>query len=90
MTEVFRCPTPRPIRSPPSSRRSSLRRARDLEAATDGLDHEAAVQHLEAMVANAAVQASRLGFSFPAPEPVDALSLSDGSVVVVQRLGEPG
>ena len=61
-----------------------------LEAATDGLDHEAAVQHLEAMVANAAVQASRLGFSFPAPEPADALSLSDGSVVVVQRLGEQG
>ena len=57
-----------------------------LEAATDGLDHEATVQHLEAMVANAAVQASRLGFAFPAPEPPDALSLGDGSVVVVQRL----
>ena len=61
-----------------------------LEAATDGLDHEAAVQHLEAMVANATVQASRLGFAFPVPEPADTLALGDGSVVVVQRLGEPG
>jgi hypothetical protein len=59
-----------------------------LEAATDGLDHEAAVQHLEAMVANATVQASRLGFTLPAPEPADALALGDGSVVVVHRLGE--
>jgi hypothetical protein len=61
-----------------------------LEAATDGLDHEATVQHLEAMVANATVQASRLGFAFPVPEPADTLALGDGSVVVVQRLGEPG
>jgi hypothetical protein len=61
-----------------------------LEAATDGLDHEAAVQHLEAMVASATVQASRLGFAFPVPEPADTLALGDGSVVVVQRLGEPG
>jgi hypothetical protein len=60
-----------------------------LEAATDGLDHEAAVQHLEAMVASATVQASRLGFAFPVPEPADTLALGDGSVVVVQRLGEP-
>ena len=61
-----------------------------LEADTDGLDHEAVVRHLEATVAQATVQASRLGFTFPVPEPEDALALGDGSVVVVQRLGEPG
>ncbi len=61
------------------------------EQATDGLDHDAAVEHLEAAVAQAAVQASRLGFSFPAPEPpTDALALGDGSVVLVQRVGDPG
>lgn len=61
-----------------------------LEQATDGLDHDAAVEHLEAAVARAAVQASRLGFSFPVPEPpADALALGDGSVVLVQRLGDP-
>ena len=46
------------------------------------------MQHLEAMVASATVQASRLGFAFPVPEPADALALGDGSVVVVQRVGE--
>jgi hypothetical protein len=62
-----------------------------LEQATDGLDHEAAVQHLEAAVARAEVQASRLGFTLPVPEPVaDALALGDGSVVLVQRVGDPG
>jgi hypothetical protein len=61
------------------------------EQATDGLDHEAAVQHLEAALAQAEVQASRLGFSLPEPEPVtDALALGDGSVVLVQRVGDPG
>lgn len=61
-----------------------------LEADTDGLDHESAVRHLEAAVARATVQASRLGITFPAPEPDDGLLLGDGSVVVVQRLGEAG
>jgi hypothetical protein len=61
-----------------------------LEAATDGLDHEAAVQHLEATVADATVQASRLGLALPVPEPADALALGDGSVVVVHRLGDQG
>jgi hypothetical protein len=61
------------------------------EQATDGLDHDAAVEHLEAAVAQAAVQASRLGFSFPVPEPpTDALALGDGSVVLVQRVTGPG
>jgi hypothetical protein len=63
----------------------------DLEQATDGLDHDAAVEHLKAMMARAEVQASRLGFSFPAPEVVaDTLELGEGSVVLVQRLSDPG
>jgi hypothetical protein len=60
-----------------------------LEQATDGLDHEAAVEHLEATVARAAIEASRLGFSFPSPDPAaDPLQFGDGdgSIVVVQRL----
>ena len=40
------------------------------------------------------VQASRLGFVFPPPDPgpetADAIALGDGSVVVVQRLGPAG
>jgi hypothetical protein len=63
-----------------------------LERATDGLDHEAAVEHLEATVARAAMEASRLGFSFPSPDAAaDPLSLGegDGSIVVVQRLTGP-
>jgi hypothetical protein len=68
----------------------ALARARVTQA-IDGLDHDAAVEHLEAAVAQATVQASRLGFSFPAPEPAtDALALGDGSVVLVQRVSEPG
>jgi hypothetical protein len=63
-----------------------------LEQATDGLDHEAAVQHLEATVARAAIEASRLGFSFPttdsSAEPL-MLGEGDGSIVVVQRLTGP-
>jgi hypothetical protein len=60
-----------------------------LEQATDGLDHEAAVEHLEATVVRAAMEASRLGFSFPSPDPaIDPLQFGDGdgSIVVVQRL----
>jgi hypothetical protein len=63
-----------------------------LEHATDGLDHEAAVQHLEATVARAAIEASRLGFSFPSTDsPAEPLALADGdgSIVVVQRLTGP-
>ena len=68
----------------------ALARAR-VERAIDGLDHDAAVEHLEEAVVQAAVQASRLGFSFPTPEPpADALALGDGSVVLVQRVPDPG
>jgi hypothetical protein len=67
-----------------------LARAR-FEQATDGLDHEAAVEHLEAAVAQAEIAASRLGFQLPADEVAGAggaLALGDGSVVVVQRFGD--
>ncbi|HEX5366178.1 MAG TPA: hypothetical protein VFW63_05895 [Acidimicrobiales bacterium] len=60
-----------------------------LEADTDGLDHDALVRHLEAAMAQAAVQASRLGFAFAAPEPEQAVVLEDAPVVVVQRLSGP-
>ncbi|HEX6421317.1 MAG TPA: hypothetical protein VFZ77_22640 [Acidimicrobiales bacterium] len=59
-----------------------------LEMATDGLDHDAAVAHLEAAVAQAAVQASRLGLSFATEQPADAVALGDGSIVLVQHLGD--
>jgi hypothetical protein len=62
-----------------------------LEQATDGLDHDAAVEHLEATVARAAIEASRLGISFPTAESPQPLALGDGdgSIVVVQRLTGP-
>ncbi len=61
----------------------------DFERATDGLDHDAAVEHLETALARAAVAASRLGLQLPGPEIAGpALALGDGSVVVVQRLGD--
>jgi hypothetical protein len=63
-----------------------------LEQATDGLDHDATVEHLEATVARAAIEASRLGISFPTAEaPAEPLALGDGdgSIVVVQRLTGP-
>jgi hypothetical protein len=60
-----------------------------LQQATDGLDADATVAHLEATVAQATIEASRLGISFPASEsPGEPLALGDGegSIVVVQRL----
>ncbi|HET6950539.1 MAG TPA: hypothetical protein VFI47_09200 [Acidimicrobiales bacterium] len=62
-----------------------------LERATDGLDHAAAVEHLEAAVAKATIAASRLGMAFPPPEPpAGPVALGDGDVVLVHRLGDPG
>ena len=63
-----------------------------LEQATDGLEHDAAVEHLEAAVTRAAIEASRLGISFPPPDgPTEPLAIGDGdgSIVVVQRLTGP-
>jgi hypothetical protein len=70
----------------------ALARAR-LEQDTSGLDHDAAVEHLEAALARASLQASRLGFMFPGPDAAertaaDTFALGDGSVVVVQHIGE--
>jgi hypothetical protein len=71
----------------------ALARAR-LEQDTSGLDHDSVVEHLEAAVARASLQASRLGFVFPGPEAPDravddAIPLGDGSVVVVQHIADP-
>ncbi len=63
-----------------------------LVRATDGLDHDAAVEHLEAALVQAEIAASRLGFQLPADDgpgaESSALALGDGSIVVVQRLGD--
>ncbi|HZA00438.1 MAG TPA: hypothetical protein VE575_16885 [Acidimicrobiales bacterium] len=62
-----------------------------LEQATAELDPDATIDHLKATVERAAVEASRLGLSFP---PADERSLGetlatsdgDGPIVVIQRL----
>ncbi|HLM64089.1 MAG TPA: hypothetical protein VK306_07300 [Acidimicrobiales bacterium] len=62
-----------------------------LEQATEGLDNDQTIAHLEAAMARAEVEASRLGFRFPPPEiQVEAAQLTDGvnPVVVIQRLAE--
>jgi hypothetical protein len=62
-----------------------------LEQATEGLDADATIAHLEAAVVRAEVEASRLGFRFPPPEvQLDAAALTDGAnpVVVIQRMGD--
>jgi hypothetical protein len=81
-------PDPLPAELAPFVAQAQMR----LEQATDGLDHAAAVEHLEATVARATVEASRLGFTLPtADEAVEALASGDGdsSIVVIQRLIEP-
>jgi hypothetical protein len=62
-----------------------------LEQATDGLEADEAIAHLEATMARAEVEASRLGFRFPPPElELEQATQGDGSpVVVIQRLAEP-
>ncbi len=60
-----------------------------LEQATDGLDADATIAHLEATMARAEVEASRLGFRFPpADMPIDRANLGDDAnpVVLIQRL----
>jgi hypothetical protein len=60
-----------------------------LEQATENLDDDQTVAHLEAAMARAEVEASRLGFRFPPAEiQVDAATLAGGGdpVVVIQRL----
>jgi hypothetical protein len=63
----------------------------DLEQATEGLEADEAIAHLEATMVRAEVEASRLGFRFPPPElELDQASLTEGGnpVVVIQRLTE--
>jgi hypothetical protein len=64
----------------------------DLEQATEGLETDEAIAHLEATMVRAEVEASRLGFRFPPPElDLDQASMAEGGnpVVVIQRLAEP-
>ena len=64
----------------------------DLAAATEGLPPDEVVRHLQSTVANAEIEASRLGIRFEEPDPLDGepLSVTDGGpVVVIRRLVEP-
>ena len=64
--------------------------AADLSRPPDGLDHDAAVEHLEATVARGR-GGLPAGVPFPAARPrpgretADAIALGDGSVVLVQH-----
>ena len=82
-------PTPDPV---PAELAPFLAQARTgLEAATDGLQPQEAIEHLETTVARAEIEASRLGIRFDRNtlDP-DALSQADGlgPVVVIRRLVE--
>jgi hypothetical protein len=81
-------PTPDPL--PPEFAPFVARAQAHLEQATDGLDMDATIAHLEATMARAEVEASRLGFRFPPPEiTIDRANLADDtnpSVVLIQRL----
>ncbi|HEX8803400.1 MAG TPA: hypothetical protein VF743_04385 [Acidimicrobiales bacterium] len=80
-------PTPDPI--PPELAPFIARAQAHLEQATDGLEDAEAIAHLEAAVARAEVEASRLGFRFPPPElEIEQADLGElGSpVVVIHRL----
>jgi hypothetical protein len=63
-----------------------------LAAATEGLKPEEVVQHLHTTVAQAEIEASRLGIRFDQPSAIDGepLTVTDGGpVVVIRRLVEP-
>jgi hypothetical protein len=81
-------PTPDPL--PPELAPFVARAQAHLEQATDGLDMDATIAHLEATMARAEVEASRLGFRFPPPEiTIDRANLADDtnpSVVLIHRL----
>ena len=64
-----------------------------LEAATDGLQPDEAIAHLETTLARAEIEASRLGIRIdPAGLDTEGLDVNDpgGPVVVIHRLVEPG
>jgi len=81
--------TPDPI--PPELAPFVARAQVSLEQATEGLDADETIAHLEATMVRAEVEASRLGFRFPPPDiQVDQASLAEAGnpVVVIQRLAE--
>lgn len=82
--------TPDPV--PPELAPFVARAQERLEQATEGLDPDETIAHLEAAVARAEAEASRLGFRFPSPElTAEAPNLGDdSSVVVIQRLTDAG
>jgi hypothetical protein len=81
-------PTPDPV---PAELAPFLAQARTgLEAATDGLQPQEAIQHLESTLARTEIEASRLGIRFDQALDGDVASLADGlgPVVVIRRLVE--
>lgn len=83
--------TPDPL--PPELAPFVARAQARLEAATEGLDADATMAHLEATMARAEVEASRLGFRFPPAEVnLGQANLGDESnpVVLIQRLTDEG
>jgi hypothetical protein len=81
-------PTPDPV---PAELAPFLAQARTgLEAATDGLQPQEAIQHLETTLARTEIEASRLGIRFDQATDAEALGLAEGlgPVVVIRRLVE--
>jgi hypothetical protein len=86
-------PTPDPV---PAELAPFLAQARTgLEAATDGLQPQEAIEHLQSTLARTEIEASRLGIRFDrglldADADIDAVSQADGlgPVVVIRRLVE--
>ena len=86
-------PTPDPV---PAELAPFLAQARTgLEAATDGLQPEEAIEHLQTTLARTEIEASRLGIRFDRglldlDAETEALSQADGlgPVVVIRRLVE--
>ena len=85
-------PTPDPL--PPELAPFVAAEQARLEQATEGLDADATIAHLEAAMVRAEVEASRLGFRFP---PADVLGEAAGlrdtgnnPVVVIQQIDDRG
>jgi hypothetical protein len=81
-------PTPDPV---PAELAPFLAQARTgLEAATDGLQTQEAIEHLETTMARAEIEASKLGIRFDRALDGEALGLPEqvGPVVVIRRLVE--
>jgi hypothetical protein len=64
----------------------------NVAAAIEGLQPDEAVRHLQTTVAQAEIEASKLGIRFDEPTAIDGepLTVTDGGpVVVIRRLVEP-